>query len=88
MARYAPGSPTAVELRYTATVTTLTVADQGAAPTAPGATGAATITAPAGSWTGGGNGLRGMRERIERVGGRTQAGPTAEGWTVEMEIPA
>jgi len=78
VARYAPGSPTAVVLRYTATATTLSVSDQGAA----------RITAPAGSWTGGGNGLRGMRERIERVGGRTQAGPTAGGWTVEMEIPA
>ena len=80
VARYAAGSPTTVELRYTATATTLTVSDQGA--------GTATITAPARSWTGGGNGLRGMRERIERVGGRSQAGPTAQGWTVEMEIPA
>jgi signal transduction histidine kinase len=99
VARYAAGSPTAVVLRYTDTATTLTVCDQGAAPAAaaggPGtgvaaadAAGTATITAPARSWTGGGNGLRGMRERIERVGGRTQAGPTAEGWTVEMEIPA
>jgi len=92
VARYAAGSPTTVALRYTASATTLIVSDQGAEDAtgaAPGGSaGTAMITAPARSWTGGGNGLRGMRERIERVGGRTQAGPTAEGWTVEMEIPA
>ncbi|QMU80468.1 two-component sensor histidine kinase [Streptacidiphilus sp. PB12-B1b] len=96
VARYAAGSPTAVALRYTAGATTLTVSDRGTAAAggaeaghvAAGGAGAATITPPARSWTGGGNGLRGMRERIERVGGRIQAGPTAEGWTVEMEIPA
>lgn len=77
-ARYAAGSPTTVLLRYAPRATTLTVTDQGSDATAP--------TTEA--WTGGGNGLRGIRERIERVGGRTWAGPAGQGWTVEMEIPA
>ena len=37
---------------------------------------------------GGGNGLKGMRERLERAGGRMQAGPTDSGWRVELEVPA
>jgi signal transduction histidine kinase len=37
---------------------------------------------------GGGNGLRGLRERLERVGGRLDAGPTDDGWRVRLEIPA
>jgi signal transduction histidine kinase len=37
---------------------------------------------------GGGNGLNGMRERLERAGGRMQAGPTGDGWRVELEVPA
>ncbi|MBZ4318183.1 sensor histidine kinase [Streptomyces huiliensis] len=88
-ARYAPGSPTAVVLRYTPEATTLTVSDQGRSAGAGVDGGVDGVPAPpAEAWTGGGNGLRGMRERIERVGGRTHAGPAGEGWTVEMEIPA
>ncbi|MGE7439191.1 MULTISPECIES: sensor histidine kinase [Kitasatospora] len=91
-ARYAAGAPTAVVLRYTPRATVLTVSDQGATATATtGGSGAGAAsgpgTPPADAWTGGGNGLRGMRERIERVRGRTHAGPTAQGWTVKMEIP-
>ena len=37
---------------------------------------------------GGGNGLTGMRERLERAGGSMQAGPTEHGWRVELEVPA
>ncbi len=36
---------------------------------------------------GGGRGLQGMRERIERVGGTMRAGPTQDGWRVELEVP-
>jgi signal transduction histidine kinase len=36
---------------------------------------------------GGGSGLNGMRERLERAGGHMQAGPTETGWRVELEVP-
>ncbi|WP_327156346.1 sensor histidine kinase [Streptomyces tubercidicus] len=88
-ARYAAGSPTAVVLRYTPQATVLTISDQGRA-TGVDDDGAGTNVpvTPVEAWTGGGNGLRGMRERMERVGGVTHAGPIGQGWTVEMEIPA
>lgn len=38
--------------------------------------------------TGAGYGLRGMRERIELVGGQVAAGPHESGWRVSAEIPA
>ena len=57
-----------VVLRYGTGVTSLTVEDRLAAPPA-SAAGLADV--------GGGNGLNGMRERLERVGGRMHAGPTA-----------
>ena len=44
----------------------------------------ATILAGAG----GGHGLTAMRERAARVGGTARAGPTADGWRVELEVPA
>lgn len=34
-----------------------------------------------------GRGLRGMRQRIELLGGTVKAGPTADGWSVHAEIP-
>ena len=37
---------------------------------------------------GGGRGLEGMRERVQRAGGRMDAGPTGEGWRVELQVPA
>jgi signal transduction histidine kinase len=36
---------------------------------------------------GGGHGLTAMRERTARAGGAARAGPTAEGWLVELEVP-
>jgi signal transduction histidine kinase len=29
-----------------------------------------------------------MRERLERAGGHMRAGPTEDGWRVELEVPA
>jgi signal transduction histidine kinase len=37
---------------------------------------------------GGGNGLRGMRERAELAGGKLDAGPTSRGFAVELRLPA
>lgn len=37
---------------------------------------------------GGGNGLRGMRERAELAGGELAAGPTSRGFVVEVRLPA
>jgi signal transduction histidine kinase len=79
IARYAPGASTTVLLRYGSRLTSLIVEDHlsSAAPTVPALSG-----------VGGGNGLSGLRERLERVGGRMQAGPNEKGWRVELEIPA
>ncbi len=75
VARYAPGATTCVELRYEDGRTTLRVEnDAGSGLGLPG--------------VGGGRGLDGMRERIERVGGSAQTGPTEVGWQVELEVPA
>ena len=37
---------------------------------------------------GGGYGLTGMRERAELLGGRLNAGPTGDGFRVELWLPA
>ena len=37
---------------------------------------------------GGGHGLAAMRDRAERAGGTARGGPAADGWLVELEIPA
>jgi signal transduction histidine kinase len=81
VARYAPGAVTTVVLSYHAERTTLTVENDSNA----GTTGAADRGL---GDVGGGRGLAGMRERIERAGGSMQAGPTGTGWRVELEVPA
>lgn len=78
VARYAPGATATVVLRYGDDRTSLTVEDH--------ATTRSDRASLAG--VGGGNGLNGMRERLERAGGRMQAGPTGDGWRVELEVPA
>jgi signal transduction histidine kinase len=42
----------------------------------------------ASSLAGGGNGLRGMRERAELAGGALSAGPAGTGFVVELRLPA
>lgn len=79
VARYAPRASTGVVLRYESARTTLSVENRGPDPSAAG------DGLPG---VGGGRGLRGMRERVERVGGSMYAGPTDEGWRVELEVPA
>jgi signal transduction histidine kinase len=39
------------------------------------------------SRTGGGFGLRGMRERIELLGGEVRAEPSERGWTLRVVVP-
>jgi signal transduction histidine kinase len=76
IARYAPGAITAVTVTYEAHRTVVIVEDHVRTPQA-------TILAGAG----GGHGLSAMRERAARVGGTARAGPTADGWRVEVEVP-
>jgi signal transduction histidine kinase len=78
IARYAPGAAATVVLRYGGEKTTLTVEDRLAGPK-PDTTGFESV--------GGGNGLAGMRKRLERAGGTMQAGPTDTGWRVELDLP-
>jgi signal transduction histidine kinase len=86
IARYAPGAVTAVTVRYLEDRTLLTVADHaGRLPggTSPGARPAVSPLAGAG----GGHGLTAMQERAEQAGGTARAGPTEDGWLVEVEVP-
>ncbi|WP_327035658.1 sensor histidine kinase [Micromonospora ureilytica] len=43
---------------------------------------------PVGVPAGGGHGITGMRERVEVLGGRLEAGPTDTGWRVRTVLPA
>jgi signal transduction histidine kinase len=74
VARYAPGACTTVIVRYGGDRVRLSV-DNGVS------------AAPAREGLGGGRGLEGLRERIERAGGTMAAGPTADGWRVAIEVP-
>ena len=74
VARYAPSACTTVTVRYEPARTKLSV-DNGASANGPR------------QGMGGGHGLQGLRERIERAGGTMSAGPTAKGWRVEIEVP-
>jgi signal transduction histidine kinase len=75
VARYAPGACTMVTVRYESDRASLSV-DNGVSSTPPR------------EGMGGGHGLEGLRERIEGAGGTMSAGPTADGWRVEIEVPA
>jgi signal transduction histidine kinase len=78
VARYAPGATTCVVLRYDSDRTTLVVEDR----VSPLVSGGEL------QGVGGGRGLAGMRERLERAGGNMCAGPTDQGWRVELDVPA
>jgi signal transduction histidine kinase len=76
--KHAPGTEVWVRLDFSPETIVLVVNN--------GATGTVASSSLAG--TGGGFGLRGMRERVELVGGRVRAEPTTSGWTVEIAVPA
>jgi len=73
VAKHAPTSNTEVHLRFAAQSATLLVRND----FSPGA------TAPRQS----GSGLSGMRQRIEVLDGRFEAGPGPQGWTVQATVP-
>ncbi|QKW35834.1 sensor histidine kinase [Actinomadura sp. NAK00032] len=72
--RYAPGSQVHVEVKYGTEALSVTVTDDGPR------------SAPEES-QGGGHGLVGMRERVTMLGGRLDAGPRTDGWSVAAELP-
>jgi signal transduction histidine kinase len=80
VARYAPGASTSVLLRYDTGRTVLSIEDRASMGVRPSINGLGGM--------GGGRGLDGMRERVERAGGHMQAGPTSDGWRVQLEVPA
>jgi signal transduction histidine kinase len=80
VARYAPGASTTVVLTYAPDRTMLSLENRVSAAAPAAGAGLADV--------GGGRGLAGMRERLERAGGSMQAGPTGTGWRVELEVPA
>ena len=86
--RYAPGAATAVTVRYQAERTLLAVEDHARATGARHQPGRAARIACVLADAGGGHGLAAMRERARRAGGTARAGPTADGWRVELEVPA
>jgi signal transduction histidine kinase len=79
VARYAPGASITVVLSYAPDHTMLSVEDHVPFTDPPVGGGLADV--------GGGRGLAGMRERLERVGGSMHAGPTDAGWRVELQVP-
>jgi signal transduction histidine kinase len=77
--KHAPGAPVTIALAFEPASTSLVVTNGAAAgPAAPAELGA----------TGGGLGLKGMRERLELVGGRVEAGAGPVGFRVEAAVPA
>jgi len=72
--KHAAGSTVTVRLAVGGGAVEVEVRDAGAAPSSLGASGA-------------GLGLVGMRERVEAVGGRLEAGPVEGGWRVLARLP-
>jgi signal transduction histidine kinase len=81
--RYAPGATTAVTVSYQADRTLVSIEDHVCSTGAGSGTDRPGLLADAG----GGHGLTAMRERAQRAGGTARAGPTADGWLVELEVP-
>jgi signal transduction histidine kinase len=87
IARYAAGAAVTITVRYQTDRTLLTVEDH-ARQLVTGASPAAQPRPPVLTGAGGGQGLAAMRERAQRAGGAARAGPAADGWLVELEVPA
>jgi signal transduction histidine kinase len=76
VARHSGAGAAEVRLEFAEAAVRLRVTDRGAA------------GAPALTGVGSGYGLSAMRERVELLGGEVSAGPTDEGFCVELELPA
>ena len=72
--RHAPGAPVSIDLSFNAAELSLAISN------GPG-------TRRNGSAAPAGVGVAGMRERANAIGGRLQAGPTPDGFTVRAELP-
>jgi signal transduction histidine kinase len=79
--KHAPGAAVAMTLSFQEQAAVLRVAND----TPPGAS-AGHPTDPLAA-TGGGYGLDGLTERAELLGGTLHAGPSADGWAVELKVP-
>jgi signal transduction histidine kinase len=78
--KHAPGAEVSVSLEVDPTAISAVVSDRQATAVVVGSRHELKSS-------GGGYGLRGMRERAELLGGTLQAGPTDDGWRVEMRLP-
>jgi signal transduction histidine kinase len=72
--RHAPGAPTSISLLIGSDTVRLHVRNRLAA----------AVGAPNAD---GGQGVRGMRERVTLLGGELRAGPDENGWCVDVELP-
>jgi signal transduction histidine kinase len=79
--KHSPGAKVAVSVDAREAEIATVVQDRQAAPVA-------VHTRNALHGSGGGYGLRGMRERAELLGGTLEAGPTDYGWRVELHLPS
>ncbi|MCB0948956.1 MAG: two-component sensor histidine kinase [Mycobacterium sp.] len=73
VAKHAPDAPTEVTLEVSRDSVTLTVANQ--------------LPVPVVAGQGEGRGLRGMRQRVELLGGTIGVGPAGRGWEVRAVVP-
>lgn len=80
VARHAAAERVEITLAYEPDRVVLAVADHGP--------GAPVLAGADGEGSGGGYGLTGMRERAELLGGTLEAGPTGDGFRVELGVPA
>jgi signal transduction histidine kinase len=78
--KHAPGAEVSLRLTFDPDATVLIVTN---GPCLQAGTAASRL-----SQSGGGLGLRGMRERVELLGGNVEAGPRDRGWTVQVAVPA
>ncbi|MHB8296299.1 MAG: sensor histidine kinase, partial [Acidimicrobiales bacterium] len=77
--RHAPGATVQLVLSYAEHDTALVVVDQQG--------GEAACSPDSASATAVGYGLVGMHERAELAGGTMKAGPSGDGWRVEVRVP-